>query len=255
MSISPDVMKIFDDTYHSFPTDLRWLMDDNKARLLWQVQLVKDTIPAGGELVDIGAGLLPFMSMCQDLGYVTTIVDDLADNTYKSEGTEAVIRSFTEKGVRIFTDDALENEVPPITTEGYSLVTTHDSIEHWRNSPKTMFHRLWSNMREGGVLWIGAPNCVNLRKRITVPLGYGKWSQMKDWYEEETFRGHIREPDVGDYRYIAKDLGASKVQILGRNWLGYRSANPTIRAVTPIVDRILQLRPSLCSDIYVLAHK
>ena len=43
---------------------------------------------------------------------------------------------------------------------------------------------------------VGVPNCVNLRKRLTVPLGRGKWSPMADWYEQPSFRGHVREPDA-----------------------------------------------------------
>ena len=64
---------------------------------------------------------------------------------------------------------------------------------------------------------------MNLRKRITVPLGYGKWSRMEDWYEEDRFRGHVREPDVADLRYIGADLDLKNIEILGRNWLGYQS--------------------------------
>jgi hypothetical protein len=30
---------------------------------------------------------------------------------------------------------------------------------------------------------------------------------MDEWYEREMFGGHIRGPDVGHLRYIARDLG------------------------------------------------
>jgi hypothetical protein len=76
-------------------------------------------------------------------------------------------------------------------------------------------------LKPGGLFFLGVPNCVFLRKRITVPLG--KWSSMDEWYERETFGGHIREPDVGHLRYIARDLGLGYVRVFGRNWLGYAS--------------------------------
>jgi hypothetical protein len=62
-------------------------------------------------------------------------------------------------------------------------------------------------LKPGGLFFLRAPNCVILRKRITVPLGVGKWSSMDEWYEREMFGGHIRGPDVGHLRYIARDLG------------------------------------------------
>jgi hypothetical protein len=89
-------------------------------------------------------------------------------------------------------------------------------------------------LKPGGLFFLGVPNCVNLRKRITVPLGAGKWSAIEEWYEREMFRGHVREPDVGDLRYIARDLGLRDVRIFGRNWLGYASRHGWVRALTPL---------------------
>jgi hypothetical protein len=94
-----------------------------------------------------------------------------------------------------------------------------------------------------------------MRKRITVPLGIGKWSSIQEWYEANKFRGHVREPDVSDLEYIANDIGLTEVKIYGRNWLGYHHKNAIIRFVTSVTDFFLQLRPSLCSDIYLVGRK
>jgi SAM-dependent methyltransferase len=124
-------------------------------------------------------------------------------------------------------------------------------MEHWHNSPKRLFAEVARALRPGGLFLLGVPNCVNLRKRLTVPLGVGKWSAMAEWYEEELFRGHTREPDVGDLYYIARDLGLAEVEVFGRNWAGYANRHRGVRVVTPFIDRLLQVRPTLCSDIYV----
>jgi hypothetical protein len=79
-------------------------------------------------------------------------------------------------------------------------------MEHWHHSPKALFGQLMRALRPGGLFFLGVPNCVNLRKRLMVPLGRGKWSPMGDWYEQPVFRGHVREPDVDDLWYIARDL-------------------------------------------------
>lgn len=78
---------------------------------------------------------------------------------------------------------------------------------------------------------------------------------MADWYERERFRGHVRELDVEDLQHIAKDLGLVKVRIEGRNWAGYSSRSSVIRWCTHVLDPLLQLRPSLCSDLYMLDQK
>jgi len=110
-------------------------------------------------------------------------------------------------------------------------------------------------LKPGGLFFLGVPNCVNLRKRLTVPFGNGKWSQMQEWYEGEVFRGHVREPDVDDLHYMARSLGLREVEVAGKNWLGYSSHFPLVQMLTPFADRLLQLRPSLCANIYLIGHK
>ena len=241
--------------YEVFPESQKWLIKNNKLRLQWQLETVVANVPEGGEIVDIGGGIIPFMSILQKNGYKTTIVDDLADDTVQDDGAKEVVKQIKDAGVRLIGADAFNETIEPLSPRGFDMVTSHDSIEHWHNSPKTMLHRFWARMPENGVMWIGAPNCVNLRKRITVPFGYGKWSQMEDWYEPEVFRGHVREPDVNDLRYIARDLGASRTRVAGKNWLAYRNSRRFVRAIAPAIDPILQLRASLCSDIYIFAWK
>ena len=109
-------------------------------------------------------------------------------------------------------------------------------------------------LRPGGRLVIATPNCVNLRKRITVPLGRGKWSALEEWYDHELFRGHVREPDVDDLRFIAGDIGLQDFRIVGRNWNGYYSGSGLIRALTGVFDPLLRLKPSLCSDLYLIGN-
>jgi hypothetical protein len=132
---------------------------------------------------------------------------------------------------------------------------TFDCLEHLHHSPKKMLTDCVTALKPGGLLFLGVPNCVNLRKRLTVPLGIGKWSRMEEWYDSGKFRGHVREPDVDDLRYIAKSLGLHNVKIIGMNWLGYESQFPLVRLLVPFADRLLQLRPSLCANIYLLGTK
>ena len=122
-------------------------------------------------------------------------------------------------------------------------------------SEDPLFHAVIDKLRQDGLFMVGVPNAVNLRKRISVPFGYGKWTAMQDWYEAPRFRGHVREPDVDDLKYIARDLQLMNWRILGKNWIGHSSSRIGIRAITKIADPILQWIPQLCSDIYLVGKK
>jgi len=74
------------------------------------------------------------------------------------------------------------------------------------NSPKPVFAAVMRTLRPGGLFVLAGPNCANLRKRITLLLGRGKWGAMQDWYDAPRFRGHVREPDVEVLRYIAHGI-------------------------------------------------
>ncbi|MHC4585039.1 MAG: class I SAM-dependent methyltransferase [Planctomycetota bacterium] len=206
------------------------------------------------EICDLGGGIGLFSVGCAAYGLKRTVlIDDFDDQGYHRVGA-SIIDLHRSLGVEVIYRDVVEIGIRDI--EGnFDVITTFDSMEHWHHSPKRLFHEVIEKLRPGGVFVLGVPNCVNMRKRITVPLGVGKWSEMQDWYETVKFRGHVREPDVSDLMYIARDMGLVDIAIHGRNWLGYYSANPAIRFATRIVDYPLRLKPSLCSDIYLIGKK
>jgi hypothetical protein len=59
----------------------------------------------------------------------------------------------------------------------------------------------------------------------------------------------VREPDVDDLRYIAKDIGLTDYRIVGRNWVV--NAGPLMK----VIDRLLQFRPTLCKDLYLIGFR
>ncbi len=206
------------------------------------------------EICDLGGGLGLFSVGCAAYGLKRTVlVDDFSDSVNHRVGASP-LDLHRSLGVEIISRDVVEIGIHDI--EGhFDVITTFDSMEHWHHSPKGLFHEVAEKLRPGAVFVLGVPNCVNMRKRITVPLGVGKWSGMQDWYEADLFRGHVREPDVSDLMYIAHDMGLVDIKIHGRNWSGYCSSNPAIRYATKIMDYPLRLKPSLCSDIYLVGKK
>lgn len=206
------------------------------------------------EICDIGGGLGLFTPGCAALGFKKVVlIDDFGDHkNHKSEIEQTYIHN--KYGVEIHSRDVIEQGLPELPYH-FDIITSFDSMEHWHNSPKHLFHQVMDNLKDGGTFVLGVPNCVNLRKRLTVPLGFGKWSSMQQWYEVDIFRGHVREPDISDLKYIASDMGLKNVRFWGRNWLGYKSPHPLTRSLTKMFDTELRLFPALCADLYMVGTK
>jgi SAM-dependent methyltransferase len=222
-------------------------------RIAFELRLVAHRPAEPITVCDIGGGVGMFSVACTALGWRSILVDDLGDGVNRQYGDSA-LGPHRRHGVQVIQKDALEGELP-IAPESLDVVTCFNVMEHFHRSPKKLFRSLAAMLKPGGSFILSVPNCVNLRKRITVPLGYGKWSSMGEWYEAEQFRSHVREPDVDDLRYIARDLGLTDVQILGRNWAADLSPSALIRALAKLSDRFLRLWPTLCADIYMLGTK
>lgn len=206
------------------------------------------------EICDLGGGIGLFSAGCAAYGMKRTVLIDDFDDSVNHRVGGSILNLHKRFGVEVIGRDVVEKGIADIESP-FDIITTFESMEHWHHSPKRLFHDAVKKLKSGGVFVLGVPNCVNLRKRITVPIGLGKWSSMHDWYEAERFRGHVREPDVNDLLYIANDMGLVDIRVLGRNWLGYSATNPVIRLAAKFLDFPLRVRPQLCSDIYLIGRK
>ena len=249
---TPDVHAALADLVTRYPEGLRPSQVSDLARQVFHVSTVRSLVP-GGAVADIGGGMGIFSAGCAALGMDATLIDDFSDPANEQHG-ETPLDVHRSLGVKIECRDVIADGLGA-APESLDIVTSFDSMEHWHASPKALFAEVMVSLRPGGWFLLGVPNCVNLRKRVTVPLGRGKWSEMSTWYERPTFRGHVREPDVDDLQYIARDMGLVDVRLMGRNWMGYANTRAWVRRLTPLVDRPLQARPSLCSDLYLLGRK
>jgi len=202
-------------------------------------------------ICDIGGGVGLFSVGCRALGVGRSVlIDDFADAVNLRLGGDA-LDTHRKHGVEISSHNVIRDGL----RGPFDVITSFDSMEHWHGSPRRLFAEVIRELKPGGRFVLGVPNCVNLRKRISVPLGHGKWSAFAEWYEADVFRGHVREPDVDDLRRIAADMRLDNCQIIGRNWLGLASRNSLKRTLSRIVDGPLRLRPTLCSDIYLVGHR
>lgn len=222
-------------------------------RTVFNVDLVASRHGNRARVCDVGGGIGLFSLGCATAGMRVTLVDDFADPVNAAVGPE-VLELHRSRGVEILRRDVIEEGVE-LEPGAFDAVTSFDSIEHWHHSPRRLLHQLTLALCPGGTLVLGAPNRLNLRKRLTTPLGRNQWSPFEEWYGPERFRGHVREPTVADLRLIAGDLGLEQVEIIGRNWVGLTHRDSRTRALTRFVDRPLRAHPGLCSDIYVLGRR
>ena len=213
-----------------YPVGLRDAASQDVRRQTFHVTTVSQLAP-GGSVADIGGGLGLFSVGCAAVGLNATLIDDFADPVNVLHGDSA-LKIHQEFGVTILRRDVIREGLQ-LDAHSMDVITSFDSMEHWHNSPKAVFAEVMTALKPGGWFLLGVPNCVNLRKRITVVLGKAKWSSMADWYEEPVFRGHVREADVDDLLYIARDMDLTDVKILGRNWIGYVSRYRWASTVTP----------------------
>lgn|GEM_PF-804808 len=244
------VAEALDAVIARYPAPLRPYINRSYDRFLFDVSLAEPFRPGSRRVCDVGGGYSPFTAVCAALGARATLIDDFLDPWFGHE-MEAFLRILDEFGVEVVRRDA------PVQGAGLlpasvDVVTCFHSMEHWHCSPKALFHELTRSLVPGGSFILAGPNAVNLRKRISCLFGRYTWSPMWAWYEEPTFRSHVREPDVRDLRYIGSDLGLVHVRIIGKNWMGLRNQNPVIAWAARFGDRLLQEMPALCSDIYLL---
>jgi SAM-dependent methyltransferase len=238
-------MELIDTYWREYPDHVRYMMS---AKIKHQFRLLG---LGAGEICDVGGGWGGFACYAASMGLKVTMIDDFGDPGQRHKDVRSTMPA--KYGVRVVKQDILKEPLPFIANS-IDAFTCFDVLEHLHASPKALLHNMKLCLKPGGTLLLGLPNCVNLRKRITVPLGFGKWSAMREWYESPVFRSHVREPDVSDLRYIARDLGLQNVRIKGANFSGFE-AGSFLRAATRIADPFLRLRPSLCADLYLIGEK
>lgn len=250
-----ELYRLLEPIAREYPKMANWLSTMDPAepvmlqRTAFDMSLVVDRKGTDITVVDIGAGGGLWNLGFAALGSRSIFVDAFFSNPYR----EDFLRLFDKYGVEVIERDVIKEglQLPP---ESLDVAANFHFMEHLHHSPKQLFHSVAAAIKPDGLFVLAGPNCVNLRKRVTGVVGNCKWSPMDQWYQPDTFYGHVREPDVDDLEYIAADLGFTSFEIYGRNYLGL-SHTGWKQKVARAADHLLRHRPSLCSDIYLVAAR
>jgi SAM-dependent methyltransferase len=238
------------------------------ARNEFYLQLLHEhsLLQPGKHLVDLGAGLSVFGPLCRVSGLQVTLVDDFGGGggIELRPKTEVPLLSVFEKelGIQIARENFLERPLP-LPDASVDVVTCFHSLEHWHHSPRRLFQEVTRIIKPGGFLLLATPNAVNIRKRIFVLLGRTNFPTLNEWYNDgdPIFRGHVREPVIRDLHELMAWNKFRVVGTYGRNFIGRQSQALgflppfLLEAIAAGSDRLLRLRPTLCSDIHVMGQK
>src|SRR4029077_7288148 len=134
------------------------------------------------EICDLGGGIGLFSAGCAAYGMKRSVLIDDFDDSVNHRVGGSILDLHTSLGVEVIARDVVDKGIADI--EGsFDIITTFESMEHWHHSPRRLFRQAVNKLKPGGVFVLSVPNCVNLRKRITIPIGWGKWSAMHEWYD------------------------------------------------------------------------
>jgi SAM-dependent methyltransferase len=229
-------------------------------RLLAQHDLLKK----GLRIADLGGGSAWFIVVLAQMGLDATLVDDfwggghVEANVYRQQ--LSFLEGFEKLGVKIQSQDLISKPLQ-MPDESLDVVTCFHTLEHWHHSPKKLFAEIRRVLRPGGHVIFATPNVVNLRKRVYTVLGKSPFANLDEWYQHEVFRGHVREPSIADLHQLYQWNGFQVVATYGRNFIGQDSVAlsflpaPLRRSLAGTSVKLLQMVPSLCSDIHVVGIK
>jgi len=168
------LIKALRDVAHQYPADMVPGEVNGIARISFHIGIVLSTtrpkLHSELEVCDLGGGIGLFSAGCAAYGLKRTVlVDDFNDSTVH-QFAASILDLHRRLGVTVVRSDVITNGMEGIEGE-FDAITTFDSMEHWHHSPKRLFHEVVKKLKVGGVFVLGVPNCVNMRKRITVPFG------------------------------------------------------------------------------------
>jgi SAM-dependent methyltransferase len=237
-------------------------------RIIFYCQMMEDygLLKEDKQIVDLGAGIYWFNPLVKLLGADVHLVDDYSggggvDNADRSSSMQILNKYRDEWKFPMHEQDILTTPLP-FENESIDGITCFHCLEHWHRSPKHLFAEIHRILKPGGLLFLATPNAVNIRKRITVPLGFNNWSGLDEWYEEEpVFRGHVREPILSDLKIMCERNDLEVIASYGRNFIGRDSLvlnwipRPIRHGIAVYAQVILQYFPTLCSDLHVVGRK
>ena len=169
------------------------ILDETEDTIRSLAAALQEFVTPGGRLLDMGCGALDKAAVYQKLGYQCYGCDDFLDVWHsRRENIDPVLSFARELGVQVYAQR--EPLDIPWDQEWFDVVTIVNVIEHLHESPRDILNLAGTYLKPGGLLLVGMPNSVNLRKRLSVLMGRSNYTPVRGLYEfDGLWRGHTRE--------------------------------------------------------------
>ena len=172
-------------------------------RYCFNLKHLAPLLPAGGRVLDIGAGAGVMAAALQAQGASVTAVDSWLPYTehaaaqgeqfmHRMGTRQRIIERFARLGIAACEVD-IAREPLPFADGSFDMVLLLAVIEHLPGSPRHALAEARRVLKPGGVLAIEVPNIAALRNRIKLGLGHSIHFGLDEWYRSEPFLGHYRE--------------------------------------------------------------
>ena len=183
--------RAFQDVRDGFPYPE--IIDETEDTIKRLAALLRDLVPAGGRLLDVGCGALDKATVYQKLGYQCYGCDDFLDPWHsRPENLDPVLSFARAAGVQVYAQR--ERFELPWEENWFDAITIINVIEHLHESPRDILNFAGTYLKPGGLLVVVMPNSVNLRKRLAVISGRSNYTPVRGLYEYDgLWRGHTRE--------------------------------------------------------------
>ena len=229
------------------------LIDETQDTIKSIAGLLSQVVPVGGRVLDLGCGALDKASVYQKMGYQCYCADDFLDTWHKNPNNFYPVSNYAESiGIEIHSQS--EPLELPWEIESFDAVTIINVIEHLHESPRELLNLAGHYLKSGGVLIVGMPNSVNLRKRISVLFGNSNYTPVQGLYEfDGLWRGHTREYTLKETCQIVTWTGFEVIfKSTFHGLLMNRLANKTARS---LFKSLCMIAPGFRDSILVAARK
>jgi SAM-dependent methyltransferase len=214
--------------------------------------MMRDYLPIGARILDFGCGPCDKTALYQRLGYECYACDDLNDDWHKEGNNAEIIKRFAEReGIHFF---QTSNGTLPYDEEFFDGILLVDVVEHLHDSPRSVLNVLIAKLKPEGLVFMGMPNSVNIRKRISVVLGRTNYPSLGSFYfSKEPWRGHVREYTLNETKQLLRYHNLDVVYGKGVNIFAHkRLRNRFLKLSYLLATRIFT---SLSEGILVIGRK
>lgn len=199
--------------YKKYEADrYRYYVEMEKQRYLRVLRyiLANDPEKVRTDVCDFGC-MVPFLPVAlAKLGYRVTLVEKYE---FYGRNFKSCMSDFCrENGLSIADLDILEDPFDSIGQQDIALNLS--VVEHFNGSPKHFLSKIYSCLREDGLLFFDVPNIANRVKRIRVLLGASPLDDYSDYLEAPyPYMGHNREMTMKEVKMLLESVHFDIMQL------------------------------------------